>query len=185
MLLQPHVAACTDCVLPLFLLRCCFCCCISALRTTQLLSHPGVGDAFLFLAQRYSRLNAHFPFSAKWSDSLPLSRRLLCVHIVMSTGIYLTRIICQHLSLPNQSVLHETCRYITVAHNVGQFLFLIQSFLSAACDEQRQALFRVLRVWHHYWWQAQAVAYRGESLNGGGVIACVHSYKLTWQFVKN
>lgn len=42
------------------------------------------------------------------------------------------------------------------------FCFSFFSFLFAACDEQWQALLWVLRVWHHYWRQAEAVAYRGE-----------------------
>ena len=104
-------------------------------------------------------LNAHFPFLLSDLTHFPSqasTQRLLFALIVTSTGIF-----CTLINLLTCCCIKEFPTFHN--HFVGHFLFLTLSVLSlAACNEQWQALFRVLRVWHHYWWQAQAMAYRGE-----------------------
>lgn len=120
--------------------------------------------AFLFLEQLHNQPDAHFLFLlSDWTCFLSKASipGPLCVPIVM-TDYFLTSFVDESLSAASISfhIKESLLRWSLVLNH--SLLFCL-----TACDEQWQALFRVLRVWHHYWWQVEAMAYWGKKFKKG------------------
>lgn len=118
--------------------------------------------AFMFLEQQHNQPNAHFLFLlSDWTCFLSKASipRPLCVPIVM-TDYFLTSFVDESLCAASISFhIKESLLRLMLNHSL--------LFCLTACDEQWQALFWVLWVWHHYWWQVEAMAYWGKKFKKG------------------